>query len=261
MCNNLSISIIPALAHSEVADKARNHAISLGVPYQTAPITSEFSLVYTEQGLALHSIKGDGTIGQEELHIDFLHGKNRFRHLNNCTTKQPLAKAVGIKPGFRPTIFDATAGLGGDGFVLACLNCKITLCERSSVLHALLENALERAEEDEVTSEIIANNMSLLYGNAADILVRDPTQYHTIYMDPMYPHRTKSALNKKEMRVIRTLVGDDDDAELLLQAALQRAENRVVVKRPKGAPLVGTRKPNHEITMKNSRYDVYLTSI
>ena len=261
MCNNLSISIVPSLTGTAVADKARNHAISMGIPFQTEPITTEFSLVYTEHGLALVSIKADGTIGREELYIDFLHGKNRFRHLNNCTTKQPLAKAAGIKPGFRPTIFDATAGLGGDGFVLACLGCNITLCERSPILHALLENGLERAEYDEAINKIITNNMKLIYGNATDILSREPTQYHTIYMDPMYPHRTKSALNKKEMRVIRSLVGDDDDSELLLQAALLRAENRVVVKRPKGAPVVGKRKPNHEITMKNSRYDVYLTNI
>ena len=35
--------------------------------------------------------------------------------------------------------------------------------------------------------------------------------------------------------------------------------DRVVVKRPKGAPLLGERRPSHQVLMKNSRFDVYLT--
>jgi 16S rRNA (guanine1516-N2)-methyltransferase len=41
-----------------------------------------------------------------------------------------------------------------------------------------------------------------------------------IYLDPMFPHREKTALVKKEMRLFRPLVGDDPDAPALLQAAL-----------------------------------------
>ena len=33
-----------------------------------------------------------------------------------------------------------------------------------------------------------------------------------VYLDPMYPHKTKSALVKKEMRVFQSLVGADEDA-------------------------------------------------
>ena len=77
-------------------------------------------------------------------------------------------------------------------------------------------------------------------------------------MDPMYPHRRKSALNSKEMRMLRIIAGDDDDSPALLEAALKVAGNRVVVKRPKGAPGIGQRPPTHEILMRNSRFDVYL---
>lgn len=53
-----------------------------------------------------------------------------------------------------------------------------------------------------------------------------------VYLDPMYPHRQKSALVKKEMRVFQSLVGNDDDADSLLIPAMTIAKRRVVVKRP-----------------------------
>jgi 16S rRNA (guanine1516-N2)-methyltransferase len=75
----------------------------------------------------------------------------------------------------------------------------------------------------------------------------------------MYPHRSKSALVKKEMRALRALVGDDEDASQLLAAALGCARKRVVVKRPKGAaPLAGPR-PGSCVASKNTRYDLYPT--
>jgi len=60
------------------------------------------------------------------------------------------------------------------------------------------------------------------------------------------------------MRIIRMLVGDDTDAGQLLETALQYTKKRVVVKRPKGAPLLIDQPPSHMIKMKNSRYDVYM---
>ena len=75
----------------------------------------------------------------------------------------------------------------------------------------------------------------------------------------MYPHRRNSALNSKEMRIIRAVVGDDEDGFALLAAALAAASRRVVVKRPKGAPLLGDQVPSHQVLLKNSRFDVYLT--
>ena len=52
--------------------------------------------------------------------------------------------------------------------------------------------------------------MHLLTGNAIERMRAwegEPPQ--VIYLDPMFPHRDKSALVKKEMRVFRPLVGDD----------------------------------------------------
>ncbi|MCT1282181.1 class I SAM-dependent methyltransferase, partial [Pseudomonas aeruginosa] len=78
-----------------------------------------------------------------------------------------------------------------------------------------------------------------------------------IYLDPMFPHRDKSALVKKEMRLFRPLVGDDLDAPALLQAALALASHRVVVKRPRKAPIIEGPKPGYSLEGKSSRYDIY----
>ncbi|CAG36944.1 class I SAM-dependent methyltransferase [Desulfotalea psychrophila] len=259
MLHNITLSLVPEIITDNILIKAKEIAQFLNIPLSDRREEYPQALIWDRDGLSLCSISAKDGSHAKLLYIDFMGGKNGYRHANDCTTRQPIAKAVGIKPGFRPTVFDATAGMGGDGFVLACLGCRVTLCERSPIMYTLLQDGIERARQDSVMNKIMAN-LDLIHNNSKQFLENHGTNYHTIYMDPMYPHKKKSALNKKEMRVIRDLVGDDNDSDNLLETALTVAGNRVVVKRPKGAPYIEERKPHHEITMKNSRFDVYLTS-
>ena len=73
----------------------------------------------------------------------------------------------------------------------------------------------------------------------------------------MFPHRDKSALVKKEMRLFRPLAGDDDDAPDLLEAALALATHRVVVKRPRKAPAIAGKPPAYHLEGNSSRFDIY----
>jgi len=239
--------------------KASDLAEKLHIPLSDCPAAAAMTLVYTDDGLALHTGGIDSTPSTTSiLSIDFLHGKAAYRHAHNCTINQPLARAVGIKSGFRPTVFDATAGMGGDAFVLASLGCQVQMSERSPIIAALLQDALERALIDPKTAGVIENRLVLLVGDARRIMIQLSEAPYTIYLDPMYPHRRKSALNSLEMRLLRLISGDDDDSPALLQQALEVAANRVVVKRPKGAPFLAEKAPTHRISMKNSRFDVYL---
>ena len=104
----------------------------------------------------------------------------------------------------------------------------------------------------------IVARMTLRQGSSEAWLAAAPEgAADVVYLDPMFPHRDKSALVKKEMQVFRAVVGDDDDAEALLAAALKAARYRVVVKRPRKAPGIAGPEPATRIEGKSSRYDLY----
>lgn len=254
-----SISVSSTIKSATILQKASDLAAKLHLPFTSLieERPSPFVLAYTPQGLQLLHMPPGVKKVVCLLFVDFVHGKNGFRLARNCTTKQPLARAVGIKPGFRPTLLDGTAGLGADSFVLASLGCTVTMCERSLIIGALLEDGLLRANQVEKTTEIV-KRIQLVLEETQEFLQKNTTPFHTVYLDPMYPHRNQSALNKQTLRTIRDLVGGDSDGGTLFEIALRKAENRVVVKRPMKAPLLTDVPPSHVILMKNSRYDVYL---
>jgi 16S rRNA (guanine1516-N2)-methyltransferase len=190
--------------------------------------------------------------------IDFEQGKNAHRRQFGGGRGQPLAKAIGLKKGATPTIIDATAGFGRDAFVLANLGCKITLVERNPLIATLLDDALQRASDNIEISDVISR-MALIGDDADHYLNSLETKPDVIYMDPMYPSREKSALVKKELRLLHELAGPDLDSQKLLTTARATALKRVVVKRPKSAAFVGSQKPTTSIESKNTRYDVYVT--
>ncbi|MBT8440665.1 MAG: class I SAM-dependent methyltransferase [Gammaproteobacteria bacterium] len=195
----------------------------------------------------------------KSFYIDFIEGKNRHRRLFGGGKGQPLARAVGMKKGFIPSVLDVTAGMGRDAFVLATLGCTVTMIERSPVISMLLENALQRAAVHSEVSKIVSR-ISFYQADSLDFLeiMDQGDKPDVIYMDPMYPHRDKSAQVKKEMRIFRALVGDDIDSDRLLELARSRVLRRIVVKRPKGAEYLAGLKPHSEVASKNTRYDIYL---
>lgn len=190
--------------------------------------------------------------------VDFVGGKMGYRSKNSGFKDQDIIKACGIKKGMRPSILDATAGLGRDGFVLASTGCKVTLIERNPIIAILLEDGIRRAEDSPATQKIAAN-IDLHCSDSAQFIsaINEEQRPDVIYLDPMYPHRTKSSLVKKEMRVLREVVGNDYDSEQLLQAALEKALKRVVVKRPKGAEYLADKRPSMSFDGKSTRFDVY----
>jgi 16S rRNA (guanine1516-N2)-methyltransferase len=215
---------------------------------------TEFALQLGDAGLQLLDLSPHAP---GPVRVDFVAGAVAHRRLFGGGSGQMIAKAVGLQPGVRPTVLDATAGLGRDAFVLAQLGCAVTLIERQPLIAALLEDGLQRALSDLDVAPIVAQ-MHLLRGNAIELMrdwAGEPPQ--VIYLDPMFPHRDKSASVKKDMRLFRPLVGDDDDAPALLAAALALATHRVVVKRPRKAPAIAGEKPGYVLEGNASRFDIY----
>ncbi|MCP8632795.1 class I SAM-dependent methyltransferase [Pseudomonas mosselii] len=232
--------------------QAEAWAERLGLPLVDE--TAEFAVQLGGEGLQIQQL---GPQAPGPVRVDFVEGQAAHRRLYGGGNGQMIAKAVGIAQGVRPQVLDATAGLGKDAFVLASLGCQMTLIERQPLIAALLEDGLARARGDEEIGPIVAR-MRLLTGNAIERMrAWEGEAPQVIYLDPMFPHRDKSALVKKEMRVFRPLVGDDLDAPALLEAALALATHRVVVKRPRKAPVIEGAKPSHSLEGKSSRYDIY----
>ena len=195
------------------------------------------------------------------VYVDFISGTMAHRRKFGGGRAEAVAKAVGIKGDLLPTVIDATAGLGRDAFVLASLGCQVRLIERHPVVFLLLQDGLQRAYADPDIGTMLRQNMQLL--NVAQLAELDPaTDFaDVVYLDPMYPHKQKSALVKKEMRLFQHLVGADSDADELLEPALKIAQKRVVVKRPDYAEFLAQKPPHFSRETKNHRFDIYSTSI
>jgi len=245
---------------AEPARAAEGNALAarLSLPLTDTGVTpADFLLTLTAQRLELRQ---QDPAAPGPVYADFVSGPFGYRRVHGPGVRQLLARAVGARAGFRPYVTDVTAGLGRDAFLLALLGCRVSLIERSPLVHALLADGLMRAG---VACAAHADSLKLLTLACADAIVvlenlADTERPDTVYLDPMYPHRDRSALNSKDMRALRALVGDDEDAPALLAAALKRARRRVAVKRPRLAPpLVGPR-PTFHLKGASTRYDIYI---
>lgn len=213
----------------------------------------DYLLAYRDSRLILQTT-GDGQAG--ELCVDFSDAKLNYR-ANSSIRNQNIAKALGLKGGQRPTVLDATAGLGKDAFLMASLSCEVSLLERSALVHALLADGLTRAGYYGEEIAVILGRMHLHFGDLLDF-VADSTPFDVVYLDPMFPERRKSAKVKKDMALLQQLLGHQSDGAQLLDSAKRLAKKRVVVKRAKLSPHLGPGKPDIEFKGSSSRYDVYL---
>lgn len=214
-----------------------------------------FELVFENNCLVLNKRDEPKLNG---ISVDFVSGAVAHRRKFGGGRGQSIAKAVGLKQGVNPSVVDGTAGLGRDAFVLASLGCNVTMVERHPVVAALLEDGLRRAYESAEIGAWMQERMRLVHGSSLESVAALGCDVDVVYLDPMYPHREKSALVKKEMRVFQSLVGADLDADGLLAPAMALASKRVVVKRPDYAEDLDGVKPSMVIATKKNRFDVYI---
>lgn len=188
--------------------------------------------------------------------IDFTH-KTLIHRVNQLRgTNELIAKAIGYRPGITLNVWDTTAGLGVESFLMAALGCEICLFERHPQIADALEAALIKAKTNPVTAPIVAR-MSLHKGCAIAYLKTHPDSVpDVIYCDPMFEDRQKSAASKKGITSLQDLLGEDKDASELVQLALLQKPKRVVVKRAKAAPTL-VRTPTFSLKARSHRFDIY----
>ena len=222
-----------------------------------------------ERGLAL---VGAGM----ELRVDFAEMLPRVRQ--DRLGHELLVRAARVKGVEHPVALDATAGLGEDSFLLAAAGFEVELYERDASVAALLRDGLDRAAGEPELASIVCR-MHLHEGDSitalgrlssevepraagADSPVQDveavPAHPDVIYLDPMFPARSKSAAVKKKAQLMQQLEEPctDEEACALVRAALAARPRKVVIKRPlKGAHLAGV-KPAYSVEGRAIRFDV-----
>lgn len=224
-----------------------------------AAFIPELGLLYLKVSRDGLSLMRDGM----ELRPDFAEMLPRIKQ--GALQREMLVKAARVKGVEAPRAVDATAGLGEDSLLLAAAGFTVTLCEADPVIAALLEDALARASAHEVLGPIV-ERMHLVAGDSRIALERagasTGAQPDVVYLDPMFPGRTKSAAVKKKFQLIHGFERPTEplDEESLLQAALAAHPRKVVIKRPVKGPYLAGVKPSHAIAGKAVRYDCIVPS-
>ena len=242
-------------------DRAQGLSDRLAAPLAVCePGCSEAAFI-PEPGLLYLKVARDGLSLMRdgmELRPDFAEMLPRIKQ--GALQREMLVKAARVKGVEAPRAVDATAGLGEDSLLLAAAGFTVTLCEADPVIAALLEDALARASAHEVLGPIV-ECMHLVAGDSRIALERagasTGAQPDVVYLDPMFPGRTKSAAVKKKFQLIHGLERPTEplDEESLLQAALAACPRKVVIKRPVKGPYLAGVKPSHAIAGKAVRYD------
>ena len=256
-------AVVVTAPHHDQQPRAQSLAAQLSAPLHhpddALPAGLSAILIVTAERLALQPVArpGQRLAHNAPVYVDFVAGANAHRRRFGGGRRQAIARACGLRAGNSPTILDACAGLGGDGFALAALGCRVTLCERNPIIAALLADGLRRAAAHPDT-QAIAARMQLIAMDAKDAL----GQHHadTAYLDPMFPARRNSAAVKKPMAALHHLIGPDSDADPLPQLALTAGCRRVVVKRPRHAPTLGDQTPDAQLHGQSTRFDLYFST-
>ena len=242
---------VSAMGDDGVKTSAEELAHELALPFVTTVETDfDLLLVVTSGHLELRDNR-DPQVGP--VCVDFSHFDLR-PYSPHLSRRQPLARALGKKA---QTVVDATAGYCQDALLFTLMGYRTTAIERSPVVLALARDGLRRLTAR--SGITLGKRLRLIEGDGRVLLPSITPPPEVIYLDPMFPpKRKKSAAVKKEMRLLRALVGDDPDAHELLEISRRVALDRVVVKRPDDAPPLAP-DPSMSLVGKLVRYDVYLT--
>lgn len=281
IASSLSIPVVTELSSDNIG--FYTHALRL-VPYELDNITT-FALgieSLTMEQKARRKTRQPKKQKSNPFYIDFCPPKNSRmgKRGSRESGTDKLVQAVSPKTMTKDfSVLDLTAGFGQDSLILA-LNGASNVCmvERDPIVYALLDDAIRRmnllSSENNEVAKFLSARLSLRPGDSTKFLKSEINQLQEqpdiCYLDPMFPPRTKSAAVKKGMQILHGLLDtqqkDEDcvknrlrEEEQLLEAALESAKSRVVVKRPiKARPLGEKQRPSYKVESSVNRWDVYI---
>lgn len=109
-----------------------------------------------------------------------------------------MAKAVGIKARlFAGYAVDAYRRAGARCLCATSVGCRVRMLERNPVVAALLDDGLARGYADAEIGGWLQERLQLIHASSLTALSDITPRPQVVYLDPMFPHKQKSALVKK----------------------------------------------------------------
>jgi len=278
---------IPLVQNENIDSLQFSHALSI-IPYEFDGLVDySVAIQAVEQQPKSTKRRRKSSFNVKPFFIDFCPpiSSHLGRRGRGETGPDLLIKAVAPRKGEfdqddGAIVYDLTAGFGQDSLLICKAGAKhVHMVERDPTVAALLEDALRRTRllsekcGNPLASDL-AGRLSLQVGDGREtmkqLLSKESVELpHIVYLDPMFPARTKSASVKKNMQILHGLldsqgIHDDtrhiEETELFI-VAYQAARTRLVVKRPANAEHLGGRqalKPSYSIRGSVNRWDIYI---
>lgn len=170
---------------------------------------------------------------------------NHFNH--HFKGENLLLKSIGKGKGKK--ILDTTFGVGIDSMHFLSAGHTLSSVEVMPVLAFMAQ--CER-EQDHLNFDIICDHSHHYLKTQAE-------EFDIIYLDPMFrADSKKKGLSKKEMQILDLLGAQNTQPTELMKLSLEKAKERVVVKRHPKSPLLYP-CPDHQFVGKSVRFDIYST--
>ena len=218
----------------------------------------DVSLNKSNKYLQLHSGILSLINNDDSIHIDFSSTEIANR-IDPKAKKCSVIQAVEGRSKDKLNILDTTTGLGRDSFTLASRGHKIIAIEKDIYIYLLLTHALSRALIDSKIKSI-AKNITLVNNDSCIFINETNIKFDCVYIDPMFPERTKSAKVKKDMQIMHSIAFNNDQVndKILDTIFTSKVCKKAIVKRPIKADFLANKKPSHQLKGNSNRFDIYL---
>ncbi len=193
--------------------------------------------------------------------IDFSDKKFLSRLQRAGRNSEAVARAV-IGRLSAPVVYDATAGLGRDSFIMQRCGAQVFMFERNPAIWLLLNDGLCRAKADASLMNLFPAGLPVLMQQGTLIELNRAERLpvpDVVYYDPMFPQTKKSALVKKDMQIFHSIVGADEDVTANLRELVTLPKHRLIFKRPDGAEVLSAAQVARSgyVDGKACRFDIY----
>lgn len=221
---------------------------------------TEACTMAAEAGLGLRETPAGLVLTDGEMELSCDLSRMAPRLAQGALSHELLVRAARVRGAEAPCAVDATAGFGEDSLLLAAAGFAVELFECNPVIAVLLQDGLERAARIPELAGAVSR-MHVHVGDSIqglETLASAGARPDVVYLDPMFPGRTKSAAVKKKFQLLHRLERPCADEEALARAALAAATRKVVVKRPIKGPFLAGLKPSSQLKGKAVRYDILI---